>query len=214
MLSKLLGDKTEGGFVVTDNGEVSIDQGAGSKLNADKLDGNEGAFYQNATNIVEGILDPQRLANTTYNISISGTADFANTVFAETTAPSSANASLVSAANVGLQLALRSNGVTGIPTDAGGSAAGIMTFRRSTTGNSVAQMAWSATDNLYLRGNSDIGNVYGQWAKVWHSENDGPPDPNGLAVALCLVLMLTSLITKKVCGISRVTTSTIRELMV
>ena len=173
-----LGDKTEGGFVVTDNGEVSIDQGAGSKLNADKLDGNEGAFYQNATNIVEGILDPQRLANTTYNISISGTADFANTVFAETTAPSSANASLVSAANVGLQLALRSNGVTGIPTDAGGSAAGIMTFRRSTTGNSVAQMAWSATDNLYLRGNSDIGNVYGQWAKVWHSENDGPPDPN------------------------------------
>ena len=160
-----LGDKTEGGFVVTDNGEVSIDQGAGSKLNADKLDGNEGAFYQNATNIVEGILDPQRLANTTYNISISGTADFANTVFAETTAPSSANASLVSAANVGLQLALRSNGVTGIPTDAGGSAAGIMTFRRSTTGNSVAQMAWSATDNLYLRGNSDIGNVYGQWAR-------------------------------------------------
>ena len=173
-----LGDQTEGGFIVTDNGEVSIDQGAGSKLNADKLDGNEGAFYQNASNLVEGVIDPQRLANTTYNISISGTADFANVLFAETTAPSSANANLVSAANVGAQLALRSNNVNGIPTDAGGTRNGTLTFRRSATGNSVAQLAFSATDNLYLRGNSDISNVYGNWAKIWHSENDGPPDVN------------------------------------
>ena len=173
-----LGDQTEGGFRVTDNGEVSIDQGAGSKLNADKLDGNEGAFYQNASNLVEGVIDPQRLANTTYNISISGTADFANVLFAETTAPSSANANLVSAANVGAQLALRSNNVNGIPTDAGGDRNGTLTFRRSATGNSVAQLAFSATDNLYLRGNSDISNVYGNWAKIWHSENDGPPDQN------------------------------------
>ena len=173
-----LGDQTEGGFIVTDNGEVSIDQGAGSKLNADKLDGNEGAFYQNASNLVEGVIDPQRLANTTYNISISGTADFANVLFAETTAPSSANANLVSAANVGAQLALRSNNVNGIPTDAGGDRNGTLTFRRSATGNSVAQLAFSATDNIYLRGNSDLGTVYGNWAKIWHSENDGPPDVN------------------------------------
>ena len=173
-----LGDQTEGGFRVTDNGEVSIDQGAGSELNADKLDGNQGAFYQNASNLVEGVIDPQRLANTTYAISISGTADFANVLFAETTAPSSANANLVSAANVGAQLALRSNNVNGIPTDAGGDRNGVITFRRSATGNSVAQLAFSATDNLYLRGNSDISNVYGNWAKIWHSENDGPPDVN------------------------------------
>ena len=173
-----LGDQTEGGFVLTVNGEVSIDQGAGSKLNADKLDGNEGAFYQNASNLVEGVIDPQRLANTTYNISISGTADFANVLFAETTAPSSANANLVSAANVGAQLALRSNSVNGIPTDAGGTRNGTLTFRRSATGNSVAQLAFSATDNLYIRGNSDTGTVYGNWAKIWHSENDGPPDLN------------------------------------
>ena len=173
-----LGDQTEGGFILTINGEVSIDQGAGSKLNADKLDGNEGAFYQNASNLVEGVIDPQRLANTTYNISISGTADFANVLFAETTAPSSANANLVSAANVGAQLALRSNNVNGIPTDAGGDRNGVLTFRRSATGNSVAQLSFSATDNLYLRGNSDLGTVYGNWAKIWHSENDGPPDPN------------------------------------
>jgi len=173
-----LGDQTEGGFIVTDNGEVSIDQGAGSKLNADRLDGNDGSFYQNASNLVEGVIDPQRLANTTYNISISGTADFANVLFAETTAPSSANANLVSAANVGMQLALRSNNVNGIPTDAGGDRNGVATFRRTATGNSVAQLAFSATDNLYLRGNSDNGNVYGNWAKIWHSENDGPPDIN------------------------------------
>ncbi len=173
-----LGDQTEGGFRVTDNGEVSIDQGAGSELNADKLDGNQGAFYQNASNLVEGVIDPQRLANTTYAISISGTADFSNVLFAETTAPSSANANLVSAANVGAQLALRSNNVNGIPTDAGGTRNGTLTFRRSATGNSVAQLSFSATDNLYLRGNSDISNVYGNWAKIWHSENDGPPDIN------------------------------------
>ena len=59
----------------------------------------------------------------------------------------SANANLVSAANVGAQLALRSNNVNGIPTDAGGDRNGTLTFRRSATGNSVAQLAFSATDN-------------------------------------------------------------------
>ena len=47
--------------------------GAGGGLNADLLDGQHGSFYQNASNINAGTLDPARLSGT-YNISVDGAA--------------------------------------------------------------------------------------------------------------------------------------------
>ena len=47
--------------------------GSGSGLDADKLDGQEGSFYRNASNLNTGTVPTARLSGT-YNISISGNA--------------------------------------------------------------------------------------------------------------------------------------------
>ena len=167
--NQAVGNQDQGGFVIDNNGQVTIDQGAGSELNADKLDGNHGAFYQNAGNLTAGTLDPARLANTTYNISISGTADTANRIFNETASLTS-NPSPSQAAN-GISAALRNNSATGL-TD-GGTTHGIMTYRREATGSASLQIGYTDNDNLWLRGNSGGNAVYGNWAKIWSANNDG-----------------------------------------
>ena len=48
-------------------------QGAGTGLDADLLDGEEGSFYQNAANLIDGTVPIGRLTGT-YNIGITGTA--------------------------------------------------------------------------------------------------------------------------------------------
>ena len=108
--NQAVANQSEGGFIVDNNGQVSIDQGPGSELNADKLDGSDGSFYQTANNIIFGTLDPARLANTTYAISISGTADTANLVFNETASLTS-NPSPAQAGS-GVGAALRNNSAT------------------------------------------------------------------------------------------------------
>ena len=82
--NQAVANQDQGGFIIDANGQVSLDQGPGSELNADRLDGNQGSYYQTADNIVFGTLPAARLANITYAISISGTADKANVVFNET----------------------------------------------------------------------------------------------------------------------------------
>ena len=167
--NQAVGNQSEGGFVIDNDGQVTIDQGPGSELNADKLDGNHGAFYQNAGSLNAGTLDPARLANTTYNISISGTADTANRVFNETASLTS-NPSPAQAAN-GISAALRNNSATGL-TD-GGTTHGIMTYRREATGSAAIQIGYTDNDNLWIRGNSGGNTVYGNWSKIWSGANDG-----------------------------------------
>ena len=168
--NQAIGNQSEGGFIVTANGEVSIDQGPGSKLNADFLHGNPASYFEDATNLLSGTLDPARLANTTYNISISGTADTANRVFNDVTALSSNPTPSTSGA--GISAALRNNAATGL--NDGGSTHGVLTYRREATGNAATQLGFTSNNNLYIRGNSGSGNVYGNWAKMWSSANDGP----------------------------------------
>ena len=55
------------------------DDGAGSNLDADLLDGNHGSFYQNAGNLNAGTIDTARLSGT-YSISIAGSAGSIPTV--------------------------------------------------------------------------------------------------------------------------------------
>lgn len=68
-----------GGVVKIDGNEVfhSANMGDGSGLDADELDGQEGSFYRNASNINAGTLPTARLSGT-YPISISGNADASN----------------------------------------------------------------------------------------------------------------------------------------
>ena len=109
--NQAVGNQDQGGFIVDNFGSVAIDQGPGSNLNADKLDGNDGGFYQDASNLTQGTLDPARLANVTYSISISGTADTANRIFNETASLTS-NPAPSQAAN-GVAAALRNNSADG-----------------------------------------------------------------------------------------------------
>lgn len=55
---------------------TSGNDGAGSGLDADLLDGEHGSFYQNASNLNAGTVPVARLSGS-YNIDITGTADSA-----------------------------------------------------------------------------------------------------------------------------------------
>ena len=167
--NQAVGNQDQGGFIIDNNGNVSIDQGAGSELNADKLDGNDGSYYQTANNIVFGTLDPARLANTTYNISISGTADTANRIFNETASLTS-NPAPAAAAN-GVAAALRNNSADGL--NDGGSTHGVVTYRRQATGNAATQLGFTDNNNLYIRGNGGGLAVYSNWFKIWSESNQG-----------------------------------------
>ena len=167
--NQAIGNQDEGGFLIDNDGQVRIDQGPGSKLNADELDGNGGDFYTNASNLTSGSLDPARLINQTYAISISGTADKANRIFNETASLTS-NPSPAQAAD-GIGAALRNNSATGL-TD-GGTTHGIMTYRREATGTAAIQLAFTDNDNLWIRGNSGGNAVYGNWNQIWSGYNDG-----------------------------------------
>ena len=167
--NQAVANQDQGGFVIDDNGQVAIDQGPGSELNADRLDGNQGIYYQTANNIIFGTLDPARLANVTYNISISGTADTANRIFNETASLTS-NPSPAQAAN-GVAAALRNNSATAL--NDGGTTHGIVTYRRQSTGTASTQLGFTDNNNLYIRGNGGINAVYSNWEKIWSSGNDG-----------------------------------------
>ena len=162
------GQDAEGGFIVTNAGEVRIDQGPGSELNADRLDGNHAGYFEDAGSLLTGVIDPARLANTTYNISISGVAATA-TALALQEVPTSNPAP--SAAAEGLQTHLRNNTATGLSD--GGTQHGVMTFRRETARSASTQLGFTDNNNLYIRGNSGNQANYGNWAKIWSAANDG-----------------------------------------
>ena len=167
--NQAVGNQDQGGFIIDNNGNVSIDQGAGSELNADKLDGNDGSYYQTADNIIFGTLPVARLANTTYNISISGVADKANVIFNETASLTS-NPSPAQAAN-GVAAALRNNNADGLSD--GGTTHGVVTYRRQATGNASTQLGFTDNNNLFIRGNSGTAAVYSNWYKIWSENNQG-----------------------------------------
>ena len=148
--NQAIANQDQGGFIIDNNGQVSLDQGPGSELNADRLDGNQGVFYQDAGNLTQGTLDPARLANTTYSISISGTADKANVIFNETASLTS-NPNPAQAAN-GVAAALRNNAADGLSD--GGTTHGVVTYRREATGTASTQLGFTDNNNLYIRGNS------------------------------------------------------------
>ena len=167
--NQAVGNQDQGGFIIDNFGSVSIDQGPGSELNADKLDGNDGGFYQDAGNLTQGTLDPARLANVVYSISISGTADKANVVFNETASLTS-NPSPAQAAN-GIGAALRNNNADGL--NDGGSTHGVMTYRREATGTASTQIGFTDNNNLFVRGNSGGLAVYSNWYEIWSENNQG-----------------------------------------
>ena len=155
------------------NGSIELDVGADSGLDADLLDGQQGEYYTNATNLFTGTVPSDRLAGT-YNISISGSSGNTLRLSTGTNNP----ASNPSPDNfVGGVVSNTVNNTANSLND-GGTKNMVLTFRAGGTSfdtsfGGVRQLAFTDNDNMYLRGSGTGVTSFGSWAKVWTSLNDG-----------------------------------------
>jgi hypothetical protein len=155
------------------NGSIELKTGADSGLDADLLDGVQGSFYLNASNMSAGTLSSDRLSGT-YNISISGTAGNTIRVLTGTNNPSSSPApNNFSSGIVANTIFNSANGLND-----GGTRNMTVTFRNGGSGfdagfGGVRQLAFTDNDNMYIRGSGTGVSSFGTWAKVWSSLNDG-----------------------------------------
>ena len=172
-----LANQTEAGFIVTNSGEVSLDQGTGSGLIAEFIQGAFGTLSQadliDASLFTQGTLDPARIAAGTYNISINGTAATSNRLLHDEVPVTSNPAP--SGAQLGIELHLRNNSAVSL--NDGGTQAGILTYRRKSASSTraVTQLGFTDNNNLWIRGDSGgTSTTYSNWYQVWSSNNDGP----------------------------------------
>jgi len=155
------------------NGSIELKTGADSGLDADLLDGVQGSFYLNASNMSAGTLSSDRLSGS-YNISISGTAGNTIRVLTGTNNPSSSPApNNFSSGIVANTIFNSANQLSD-----GGTRNMTVTFRNGGSGfdagfGGVRQLAFTDNDNMYLRGSGTGVSSFGTWAKVWTSLNDG-----------------------------------------
>ena len=177
-----------GQFIFGDNGAISIDQGVNSGLDADQLDGQEGAYYLQAGNMVIGFAAgqenqagfnngfiPTNILNGLYNnASIGGNAATATSLNVITNNPSGYFAP--SATNEGIEGQLFDNDNTSIdPLDDGGTTHGVVTFRFEGNGadaGRVHQLGFGDNGNLWYRRSSSTSS-WNTWYKFWHQNNDG-----------------------------------------
>jgi hypothetical protein len=161
------------------NGSVEINTGPDSGLDADTLDGAQGAFYLNAGNLNAGFLKIERLSGT-YNIGISGRSGSTIKLITSTNSPTGNLAP--NEFSEGVICDTKNNTADGLFD--GGTRHMVMTFRAGgsdfdATFGGVRQLA--ITDgtplnggNLWLRGShTSPANAFGGWNLIWHSENDG-----------------------------------------
>jgi len=155
------------------NGSVVLKTGADSGLDADLLDGAQGSYYLNASNLNAGTVSVDRLSGT-YNISISGQSGNTIRVITNTSNPTS-NPS-PNAFSTGIVADTRNNVSNGLSD--GGTKNLVLTLRPGGSGftvdGGVKQLAFTDNDNMWLRGSGTNVDAFGSWAKVWTSLNDGP----------------------------------------
>ena len=155
------------------NGSIELKTGADSGLDADLLDGVQGAFYLNSGNQNAGTLPPDRLAGS-YNINIVGSST--NTL------------RLITGTNNPVSSPTPNNFVDGIVSNTinnqadglfdGGTRHLVMTLRNGgvdfdATYGGARQLAFTDNDNMWLRGSGTAVTTWGTWQKVWTSLNDG-----------------------------------------
>ena len=156
------------------NGSVVLKTGPDSGLDADLLDGAQGSYYLNASNLNAGTVPTDRMSGT-YNISISGqSGNTLRLVTGVSNPTSSPNPNLFSS---GIISDTRNNTADGLSD--GGTRHLVLTLRNfgsgfDATGGGARQLAFTDNDNMWLRGSGTTLAEWGSWAKVWTSLNDGP----------------------------------------
>jgi len=156
------------------NGSVTLKTGADSGLDADLLDGAQGAYYLNASNLNSGTLSVDRLAGT-YNISISGQSGNTLRLITSTNNPTSSPSPNSFAEGI---IADTRNNISD-SLDDGGTKHLVLTLRNGSSGfdatyGGVRQLAFTDNNNMWLRGSGTGVTTFGSWAKVWTDLNDGP----------------------------------------
>ncbi len=155
------------------NGSVELDVGADSGLDADLLDGQQGEYYTNATNLFTGTIPQDRLAGT-YNISVSGSSG--NTLRLSTGTNNPASNPSPDNFQGGVVSNTVNNSANGL--NDGGTKNMTLTFRAGGSSfdasfGGIRQLAFTDNDNMYLRGSGTGVTNFGSWAKIWSSLNDG-----------------------------------------
>jgi len=155
------------------NGSVELDVGADSGLDADLLDGQQGEYYTNATNLFSGTVPSDRLSGT-YNISVSGSSGNTLRLSTGTNNPTS-NPSPDNFVGGVVSNTINNNANS---LSDGGTKNMVLTLRAGGTSfdasfGGVRQLAFTDNDNMWLRGSGTGVTSFGSWAKVWTSLNDG-----------------------------------------
>ena len=154
--------------------KIKTVDGSGSGLDADLLDGAQGSYYLNASNLNAGTVPTDRMSGT-YNISISGqSGNTLRLVTGVSNPTSSPNPNLFSS---GIISDTRNNTADGLSD--GGTRHLVLTLRNfgsgfDATGGGARQLAFTDNDNMWIRGSGTTLTEWGSWAKVWTSLNDGP----------------------------------------
>ena len=172
------------------NGSVTLKTGAGSGLNADLLDNRQGEFYQNASNILTGTLDPDRLSGT-YSIDVDGNATSASRLQSDISGATTAPAPTLYLG--GMQLENKFNNTVNLyqqwpevglqdATTGNSGRHALLTVRPGGSGSDtqyggLKQIAFSDTGNdertnMYIRGTGFGVTQFGDWNKIWTSGND------------------------------------------
>ena len=177
-----------GQFIFGDNGAISIDQGVNSGLDADQLDGQEGAYYLQAGNMVIGFAAgqenqagfnngfiPTNLLNGLYqNASIGGTAAEATNLSVITN--NTSGYFNPDATNNVIEAQLFDNNPSATdPLSDGGTTHGVITARFQGSGSDQGlahQLGFSDNGNLWYRKGAS-GSSWGTWYKFWSQSNDG-----------------------------------------
>jgi hypothetical protein len=177
----LQNQNVEAGFIVDSDGSVRLDQGAGSSLTAEFIEGAgiklSAANLTNASLFTTGFLNTSVLdPNGSYVINITGSST--NTATLNNEAASATTNPAPSGAAHGIQAHLRNNTTTGLAD--GGSDHGVLTYRRKTgVSRAVTQLGFTDNNNLWIRGDTGgTSSTYSNWYEIWSENNDGRDDPN------------------------------------
>jgi len=183
---------------VDGNGSIELKTGIGSGLNADFLDDRDGLFYQNASNMIQGVLPSARLSGS-YDIDISGVADFAKVIDVDITAATTLQSPTLYNPGITVENKYNNANIAGETTGSlysawpevglqssqpGGNSGRhiVMTLRpggvsADTSYGGLKQIAFpddnSIGSNMYIRGTGFGVTSWKNWHKVWTSGNDG-----------------------------------------
>ena len=163
------------------DGSISLKVGENSNLDADTLDGFEGSYYTNATNITSGTLNKARLTGS-YDISITQQSANTRRLYWQNANDQLNDATDITTVNEGIVIVPKNNGINGLddtPDPQDPQPYLLMNIRASESAGGVRQLAFTdgpgddSGGGFWFRGTNSSLTTFKNWHKVWTSGSDG-----------------------------------------